>query len=200
VDIGQFDMSINVNSAVATYRRVDHMLSLFFNGVFIGEVSAPASFVDNVIDWSTSDNIYVNQFHRYTPWENTHYHKISVYDKILTPHEIVNIYNERSQPPIVADLPVLDWNFNGNLIDSVNSIEFNNPFDIEITETYANINRSGQHYYLHAEVSVELLSQCSMSLMFRFKALPGFHNTIDFVFSTYHGPPDHRRGLDNVEL
>ena len=67
VDIGQFDMFQLVDSAVVTYRRADHMLSLFFKGVLIGEVAAPASSVDDVIDWSTSDNIYVNQVHKHTP-------------------------------------------------------------------------------------------------------------------------------------
>jgi hypothetical protein len=92
-NIEQFDMSINVNSAVVTYRRVDHLLSLYFNGVLLGEYPAPASYVDDVIDWSTSDNIYVNQFHKYTPANPTHYHKISVYDKILSQTGITKIYN-----------------------------------------------------------------------------------------------------------
>jgi hypothetical protein len=49
-NIPQFDMSINVNSVVLTYRRLDHTLSLYFNGVLLSEASAPAGYVDDVID------------------------------------------------------------------------------------------------------------------------------------------------------
>jgi hypothetical protein len=98
-------------------------------------------------------------------------------------------------PPPPPTPPVLHWDFK-TFYDNNHAVEFMNPFDIQIVdETYANINRSGHQYYLHAEVPVELLSQRSMSLMLRFKTLAGFHTSINFVFSTYYGPPNHRRGL-----
>jgi hypothetical protein len=89
--IGNLDKGVNIQSAVFTYRRADHKLIIYFNGVFIKEVTAPAGNEANVIDWSTADNLYVNQSHRFTPNQPTHYHKISAYDKILTPEEIVDI-------------------------------------------------------------------------------------------------------------
>jgi hypothetical protein len=94
VNIGEQDLSVNENSVVVTYRRADHMSSVFFNGVFKGQVSAPASDIDRVIDWSTADNLYVNKEHRFTPNSSTYYHKISVYDKVLTLEEIEDIYDE----------------------------------------------------------------------------------------------------------
>jgi hypothetical protein len=94
VDIGQFDMSVLINSVVVTYERIDHRISLYFNGLFKSSKIAPASFVDEVIDWSTSDNLYVNRFFTYSPFQPTHYHKISVYDKILTLEEVEEIYDE----------------------------------------------------------------------------------------------------------
>jgi hypothetical protein len=42
-----------------------------------------------VIDWSTADNLYVNKSQN----QNSDYHKISAYNKILTLEEIVDIYN-----------------------------------------------------------------------------------------------------------
>jgi hypothetical protein len=93
--IGALDLiSVNINSVVATYRRVDHMLSLYFNGYLVTQNAAPANDVNEVIDCSTSDNIYFHQFHRYTPYQDTHYHKLAVYDRILTPNEILEMYND----------------------------------------------------------------------------------------------------------
>jgi hypothetical protein len=150
-DIGEFDMSVLINSVVVTYERIDHRISLYFNGLFHSSRLAPASFVDDVIDWSTSDNLYVNRFYTYSPFQPAHYHKISVYDKILTPHEIVDIYNA-SQPSIIIDSPVLNWDFNGSLIDTVESVEFQNDFGIVITGEHAVIDQSGDSYYLKANV------------------------------------------------
>jgi hypothetical protein len=94
VNIGEQDLSVNENSVVVTYRRADHMSSVFFNGVFKGQVSAPAGNEANVIDWSTADNLYVNKEHRFTPGALSYYHKISVYDKVLTLEEVLDIYDE----------------------------------------------------------------------------------------------------------
>jgi hypothetical protein len=93
VDIGQFDMSVLINSAVVTYERLNHRISLYLNGIFRSSVVAKPDFVDDVIDWSTSDNLYVNRFFTYSPFQPAHYHKISVYDKVLTLEEVVDIYN-----------------------------------------------------------------------------------------------------------
>jgi hypothetical protein len=92
--IGHLDNGVNMQSAVFTYRRADHKLIIYYNGVFIKEYTAPASYIDDVIDWSTADNLYVKRSHRFTPNSPTHYDKISAYDKILTPEEIVDIYNK----------------------------------------------------------------------------------------------------------
>jgi len=91
--IGDVDLTVNVNSVVGTYRRSDHMSSLYFNGVLIKQLAAPAGNEASVMDWSTADNLYVNKSFRFTPNQNTDYHKITAYDKILTPEEIVDIYN-----------------------------------------------------------------------------------------------------------
>ena len=95
----------------------------------------------------------------------------------------------------MADLPVLNWNFNGTLIDTVESVEFNNQFGIEITSEYVNINQSGGNYYLEADVPVALLSKFSKTLMFRFKCLPDFHGTVNFSFSTDAGTGSSQAGF-----
>jgi hypothetical protein len=92
--IEDLDLSVNINSAVFTYRRVDHTFSSYFNGFFLGAYAAQASYVNDVIDWSTSDNLYVNRFHEFSPLAPTHYHKISAYNKISTPTEIETMYNQ----------------------------------------------------------------------------------------------------------
>jgi hypothetical protein len=113
-------------------------------------------------------------------------------------HEIVDKCNE-SQPPIVVDIPVLNWDFNGNLIDAVNSIEFNNPYGIDITREYVNVNTMGSFpdptNYLFASMPVGLLSSFSKTLMFRFKALDGFHPAVHFVFSTFLGNQENDLGM-----
>jgi len=91
-NIPSIDLNLNVNSIVITYERIDHRLALYFNGVSLGAVIANVAFVNNVIDWSTADNLYVNRFYIYSP-PQAHYHKISAYDRILTLPEIVDIYN-----------------------------------------------------------------------------------------------------------
>jgi hypothetical protein len=115
--IGSIDLDLHINSAVFTYERLNHKLSLYFNGVFLSSIIAPASVVDDVIDWSTADNIYVNQSYRFNILYPTQYHKISVYDKILTQNEIVDIYDEAQPPP---PTPVVDPNllFDVNFNDS----------------------------------------------------------------------------------
>jgi hypothetical protein len=204
-NIGTIPLNVNENSIVFTYERLNHQLSLYFNGVLLSPVIANPAFVDDVIDWSTSDNLYVNRFFTYSPFAPAHYHKISAYDKILTHHEIVDIYNA-SQPSIVADLPVLNWNFNGTLIDTVESIEFNNQFGIVITPEHAVIDQIGNSYYLKADVDVTFLSKFSKTLMFRFKSLEGFHPAVRFSFLTYLGNPDNEYGIvvrvvgNNVEI
>jgi len=92
--IGQFDMSVNISSIVVTYKREGHILKLYFNGALLAESSAPAGNEENVIDWSTVNNIFANRFYVYSPSAPTHYDKISVYDKILTLEEVEDIYDE----------------------------------------------------------------------------------------------------------
>jgi hypothetical protein len=86
------DLSVKVNSAVFTYERLNHRLSIYFNGVFLSSITANPAFVDDEIDWSTADNIYVNKSIRFYAINPTYYHKISAYDKILTLEEIEEIY------------------------------------------------------------------------------------------------------------
>jgi len=97
------DLSVNVNSAVFTYERLNHRLSIYFNGVFLSSIVANPAFVDDVIDWSTTDNIYVNKSWRFFAINPVYYHKISAYDKILTLEEIEEIY--------IATKSLLEVNF-----------------------------------------------------------------------------------------
>jgi hypothetical protein len=94
VNIGEIDLNANENSVVFTYERLDHQLRVYFNGVLSSTTTALAGNEASLIDWSTSDNLYVNRFYTYSPFQPTHYHKISVYDKILTENEVIDIYNE----------------------------------------------------------------------------------------------------------
>jgi hypothetical protein len=86
------DLSVNVNSAVFTYERLNHRLIIYFNGVFLSSIVANPAFVDDVIDWSTTDNIYVNKSWRFYALNSVYYHKITAYDKVLTLGEIEEIY------------------------------------------------------------------------------------------------------------
>jgi hypothetical protein len=94
VNIDEIDLNANENSIVFTYERLNHRISLYFNGLFKSSAVAPASYVDWVINWSTSDNLYVNRFYTYSPSNPTHFHKISIYDKVLTLEEVEDIYDE----------------------------------------------------------------------------------------------------------
>jgi hypothetical protein len=93
VNIGEIDLNANENSIVFTYERLDHQFRVYFNGVLSSTTTAPAGNEASLIDWSTSDNLYVNRFYIFSPSNPTHYHKISVYDKILTLEEVEDIYN-----------------------------------------------------------------------------------------------------------
>jgi len=97
------NLSINVNSAVFTYKRLNHELSLYFNGVFLSSIVANPAFADDEIDWTTSDNLYVNKSHGFIPDNKTYYHKITAYDTILTLTEIEEIY--------IATKSLLEVNF-----------------------------------------------------------------------------------------
>ena len=93
VEIGNLNFNIDIQSIVITYKKVGHELRYYFNGVHLFTATAPAGNEAEVISWENSDNLYVNRFFRYSPFQPAHYHKISVYDKILTLPEIVDIYN-----------------------------------------------------------------------------------------------------------
>jgi hypothetical protein len=189
-EVGSGDLSVDVQSLVVIDQKIGHVLSFYHNGVHRITRTANAGNEAEVISWECSNNLYINRLFRHSPLQPAYYHRTAVFDKILTPHEIVNIHNE-SQPQLPIEPTVLDWNFNGNPIDSVNSIEFQNDFGIEITSEHVNVNKMGSGSdglnYLNANVPVELLSSFSKTLMFRFKAIPVFHIAVRFVFSTFLG-------------
>ena len=151
--VGTIDMSAIVQSLVFTYKRADHSLSIFFNGVFIDKNSAPASSADDVIDWSTCDNIYVNKNDSFTPDNPTHYHKISAYNKILTSEEIEEIYNKSQPgyipppppppppptPPINLTIPDMHWDYE-TFYDNQNAVLFDNFSVVNILDGKAVID------------------------------------------------------------
>jgi hypothetical protein len=96
-------------------------------------------------------------------------------------------------PPLVP--AVLDWNFNGTLVDSIQGIEFQNDFGIVVTSEHAVIDQLGGSYFLKAMVPSELVSPFSKTLLFRFKSLEGFSQVTHFVFSTYEGDTRFRHGM-----
>jgi hypothetical protein len=91
-NFGAINLSVNVNSAVFTYERLNHRLSIFFNGVFLSSSTPNPDYINDMIDWSTSDNLYINKSHRFYAINPVYYHKITAYDKVLTPIEIEEIY------------------------------------------------------------------------------------------------------------
>ena len=83
------DLSINVNSFVVTYNRAnDHQMVVYFNGYVIADGQLDPSHASEVIDWSTSDNLYVNRFYQYSPQSPTHYHKVSIFDRVLSSADV----------------------------------------------------------------------------------------------------------------
>jgi hypothetical protein len=58
--IGSIDLTVNINSAVFTYERLNHRLGLYFNGFFISSIIANKAFVDDVIDWGAQQIIYMS--------------------------------------------------------------------------------------------------------------------------------------------
>ena len=136
--------------------------------------------------------MYVNRFFTYSPSAPTHYHKISVYDKVLTQQDVEDIYNgfqptpPLPPPPFVPTIPDIHWDFK-TLYDNQTAAEFTNPYNIQIVDEKAVIDRAGPDYYLKANIPIELVSPFSKSLMFRFKSSTAFTNVVNFVFSTYEG-------------
>ena len=88
------DMSLDVQSIVLTYKRDGHESRLYYNGVLRQTTTAFAGDADEVISWEKSTNLYINRFFRYTPVQPTHTHRIAVFDNILTPEEVLGIYDE----------------------------------------------------------------------------------------------------------
>jgi hypothetical protein len=83
-------------------------MKLYFNGG-IPRI-ATADVQNSAIDWSTSDGIYLNMSFVYTPVEMTEFHKMTIYDRVLTPGEILRLYNSRSGVVVDPSL-VFDINF-----------------------------------------------------------------------------------------
>jgi hypothetical protein len=162
VEIDNIDLSINIPSIVIAYKKVGHEISYYYNGVHRITNTAPAGNEAEVISWANSDNLYVNRFFKYTPWADAHYHRIAVFDKILTPHEIVNIYNVSQPgytppppptPPTPPIPPTLHWDFT-TLYDNNQAAEFTNPFNIQIVDEKAVIDRTGPNYYLKSHIPI----------------------------------------------
>jgi hypothetical protein len=62
------------------------------------------------------------------------------------------------------------------LYDNQTAAEFTNPYNIQIVDEKAVIDRAGSDYYLKANIPIELVSPFSKSLMFRFKSSTDFTN------------------------
>jgi len=89
------DMSLDVQSIVLTYKRDGHESRLYYNGVLRQTAAAAAGNEGEVISWGKSDNLYINRFFRYTPTRPTDTHRLAAFDKVLTPEEVMSIYEER---------------------------------------------------------------------------------------------------------
>jgi hypothetical protein len=86
-------------------------MELYFNG---GVPRVSTSEVQNSsIDWSTSDGIYLNMSFVHTPTNDTEFHRMSIYNRVLTPTEVRRLYNNRSGIVVDPNL-VFDINFNAN--------------------------------------------------------------------------------------
>jgi hypothetical protein len=111
MDLQGFDVSLDINSIAVTYSEATHHLKLYFNG---GIPRVQTSEVQNSsIDWSTSDGIYLNMSFVHTPTNDTEFHRVSIYNRVLTPGEVLRLYNTRSGIVVDPSL-VFDTNFNAN--------------------------------------------------------------------------------------
>jgi hypothetical protein len=111
MDLQGYDVSLDINSIAVTYSEATHHMKLYFNG---GTPRVQTADVQNsAIDWSTSKGIYLNMSFVYTPVRMTEFHKMSIYDRVLTPGEILRLYNSRSGVVVDPSL-VFDTNFNGS--------------------------------------------------------------------------------------
>ena len=111
MDLQGYDVSLDINSVAVTYSEATHHMKLYFNG---GTPRVQTADVQNsAIDWSTSKGIYLNMSFVYTPVRMTEFHKMSIYDRVLTPGEILRLYNSRSGTVVDPSL-VFDTNFNGS--------------------------------------------------------------------------------------
>jgi len=92
------------------------------------------------------------------------------------------------------------------LYDNQTAAEFTNPYNVQIVDEKAVIDRAGPDYYLKANIPIELVSPFSKSLMFRFKSSTDFTNVVNFVFSTYEGDARDNYGImirviyDNIQI
>jgi hypothetical protein len=152
-------------------------------------ITSVASTADPIF-YSADSTLLLNKITVLGNSEEAQYHRVFSYDKVLTQSEVLTMYDEAQIEPAV-----LDWNFNGNHIDTVNSIEFTNPYDIQIVDNKVVIDQAGPSYFLKADIPKDLVSKFSKTLMFRFKSLPGFSETINFNFSTYEGDFFLRNGI-----
>ena len=197
-DIGNIDLSADINTITITYTPVNlNTTKLYFNGQLLSTDQSYGS--SGVIQWDTSNSIYVNRFYNLMPSDNTDIYRIAVFDKELTDVEVQSIYEKRGVyiiDPIYINsinpltLPVLHWDFE-DLFDNINNVEFLNIENMLITNGSAFLSYVDQ--YLEASPLKSLLSQESATLMFVFRGVGtvGNHN----IFSTYrHGHGKHRNG------
>jgi hypothetical protein len=111
MDLKGYDLSLDINSIAVTYSEATHHMKLYFNGGIPRVQTADVQ--NSSIDWSTSDGIYLNMSFVHTPTNDTEFHRVSIYNKVLTPGEVLRIYNGRSG--IVEDPSfVFDTNFNAS--------------------------------------------------------------------------------------
>jgi hypothetical protein len=167
-------------------------MKLYFNGILMDTRVAD---ILEPIDWTTSDNIYINRSYTNTPTDTTHYHRVAVIDRILTDKEIVEIYDEREgivepepepepapEPEIPLDSFLLfDANFNNTLLSDVGSVDFRG--DVQLHSGYVTISPDN-HLQATGKIIPSFLNNTGdQSWVVNFKALTQFDATL-FVQTT----------------
>jgi hypothetical protein len=79
-----------------TYSRDNnHTIGLYFDGALLSTASSPPEFDADVISWETAESIYINRFYVNGPSDDTHYHRLAIFNRRLTESEVLTLYNEK---------------------------------------------------------------------------------------------------------
>lgn len=76
------------SNIIVTYKSADNTLKVYFNGELKSEIVGT---LGELIDWTTSDTLIVNDGTAGGPVEDVKYHRIAVYNKVLSNLEVVGI-------------------------------------------------------------------------------------------------------------